>query len=68
MKPNIGSIDRALRLALGIVILVAGYYYRSAWGLIGLIPLLTAVVRFCPAYTLLHLNTCGAKTDQPPKA
>lgn len=68
MKPNIGSIDRVIRLVLGIVILAAGYHYQSWWGLIGLIPILTALVRFCPAYTLLHMNTCGPKPDQPPKA
>ncbi len=68
MKPNVGSIDRILRLVLGLALLGVGYYYQSWWGLLGLIPLLTAVVRFCPAYTLFHLNTCGAKTDPTPKS
>lgn len=58
MTPNVGSIDRVLRIILGLVLLAAGYYYKTWWGLIGLLPLLTAFIRFCPAYTLLGLNTC----------
>lgn len=68
MKPNIGSLDRVVRLVVGVALLAVGYYYESGWGLLGLIPILTAVVRFCPAYTLFHLNTCGAKAEPTPKA
>lgn len=62
MKPNVGGIDRILRILAGIAILGAGYYFKSWWGLIGIIPLLTAVFRFCPAYLPIGLNTCG-KSD-----
>jgi len=65
MKTNVGTIDRALRFIAGVAILAAGYYFKSWWGLIGLVPLLTAVLRFCPAYPLLGINTCGRPTDEP---
>ncbi len=61
MKPNIGSLDRTLRIILGLGVLGAGYYFKTWWGLVGLVPILTALVRFCPAYLPFGLNTCAAK-------
>jgi len=58
MKTNVGSADRIIRYLLGCAILGAGYYYKSWWGLIGLGPILTATVRFCPAYLPFGLSTC----------
>jgi len=63
MKTNIGPIDRVIRIIVGIGILGAGYYFKSWWALVGLVPLLTAFVGFCPAYVPFGLNTCGAKSD-----
>jgi len=57
MKTNIGSVDRIIRVLIGLAILGAGLAYHSLWGLIGLVPLLTAVVRFCPAYLPFGLST-----------
>lgn len=59
MKTNIGSVDRIIRVIIGLAILGTGLAYQSWLGLIGLVPLLTAVVRFCPAYLPLGLNTCS---------
>ena len=61
MKANVGSIDRSLRFIAGLAILGAGYYFKSWWGLVGLGPILTAIFRFCPAYSPLGINTCAAK-------
>ncbi|MFI5336791.1 MAG: DUF2892 domain-containing protein [Opitutales bacterium] len=61
MKSNVGSIDRAIRIILGLAILAAGYHYKSWWGLIGFLPLLTGLFGFCPPYTWLGINTCPAK-------
>lgn len=58
MKTNIGSLDRILRILAGLALLSAGLYFKSWWGLVGLVPLLTAAVRFCPAYLPLGLSTC----------
>lgn len=58
MKTNIGTIDRIARIIVGCAVLGAGFYFQSWWGLVGLVPILTGVVRFCPAYLPLGLNTC----------
>ena len=63
MKANVGSIDRGLRIVAGLVILGAGYYYHNWWGLVGLLPLLTGIVRFSPVYLPLSLSTCPKKPD-----
>jgi hypothetical protein len=63
MKPNIGSADRIVRIVAGLAILGAGYYFKNWWGLVGLLPILTAVVRFCPAYLPFGINTCAAKKE-----
>ena len=42
----------------------AGYYYKSAWGFIGLLPILTATIRFCPAYLPFGLSTCAVKSEK----
>ncbi|HVT72444.1 MAG TPA: DUF2892 domain-containing protein [Lacunisphaera sp.] len=59
MKANIGSIDRVTRIIVGLGLLGAGWYFKSWWGLIGFLPLLTAVIRFCPAYVPFGVSTCG---------
>ena len=62
MKKNMGSLDKTLRAVIGILILVIGYITESWWGLIGLIPLLTSLVGFCPVYVPFSLSTL--KTDK----
>jgi len=57
MTCNVGNTDRLLRLIAGGVIGGTGVYFHSWWGVIGVIPLATALFRFCPAYTLIGLNT-----------
>lgn len=61
MKTNVGFVDRVLRVVVGCAVLGAGYYFKTWWGLVGLLPLLTAFVAFCPAYVPFGLNTCGVK-------
>lgn len=59
MKANEGKMDRILRVVAGLVLLsltVVGP--QSMWGLVGLVPLLTGLVGFCPLYTVLGINTC----------
>jgi hypothetical protein len=59
MKLNIGSVDRALRIVAGIVLIaLAATGTVGWWGWLGVVPLLTGVFRFCPVYTLLGINTC----------
>lgn len=62
MKANVGNIDRALRFAVGLLLIaLAATGVVGVWGWIGVVPLATALFRFCPAYTLLGFNTCGMK-------
>jgi hypothetical protein len=63
MKSNVGSIDRILRIIIGLAVLGAGYTFKSWWGLVGLLPLLTATFRLCPAYLPFGLSTC-ARSDR----
>ena len=59
MKSNVGGIDRALRILLGLALIVlAATGTIGVWGWIGLVFLATGVFRFCPIYRLLGLNTC----------
>jgi len=62
MKANVGTIDRGLRMVLGIAIIVLGIYFQSWWGVIGVIPLFTAFVKWCPAYVPFGLSTCATDT------
>jgi len=59
MVCNMGKADRTIRGVLGVVVLLAGLVFKSWWGLIGLIPLVTALVGFCPAYVPFKINTGG---------
>ncbi|MEO1160622.1 MAG: DUF2892 domain-containing protein [Pseudomonadota bacterium] len=64
MKRNIGTIDRALRAVIGIALIAWAVLGTSefAWaGWIGVVPLFTAVIGWCPPYSLLGINTCGTK-------
>lgn len=64
MKANVGTTDRIIRIILGIVILSLFFILEGNMkylGLIGLVPLLTAFIKFCPLYTLFGINTCGVK-------
>jgi hypothetical protein len=61
MKLNIRSADRVVRIAAGLVLIglaVSGSV--GPWGYIGIVPLLTGLIRFCPAYSLLGVNTCSS--------
>jgi hypothetical protein len=57
MTKNIGSADLTIRVVIGLAIIFWGLLSQSWLGAIGLVPLLTAVLRWCPAYTLLGINT-----------
>ncbi len=61
MKSNVGSSDKIIRIILGVAIIAAGFYFKSWFGLVGIVPLLTAFVSFCPLYSLIGVNTCKVK-------
>jgi len=59
---NEGMADRTIRTILGLGILsIAFVGPQTPWGYLGLIPLLTGAIGFCPFYTIFKINTCGMK-------
>lgn len=57
MKCNVGKTDRYLRIVVGIAIVAVGFYMQSWWCAIGIAPLLTGIIRWCPAYVPLGIST-----------
>ncbi len=65
MAINVGMIDRLLRVVVGLVLLSLVFVGpKTMWGLIGLIPLVTAVFGFCPAYALFGIRTCQLNRER----
>ena len=61
MKANVGSVDRAVRVSVGLILVVlAGLGIIGVWGWIGIVPIVTGLFKFCPLYPLLGMNTCSA--------
>ena len=59
MKKNEGNLDRALRVAAGLLLIgLAATNTVGVWGYIGIVPLLTGAIGMCPLYSILGLNTC----------
>lgn len=64
MKANVGGIDRILRILAGIVLVaLAALGKVGVWGWIGVVPLATGLMGWCPLYPLIGLNTCPLKKD-----
>ena len=62
MKKNVGGIDRTLRIVIGQVLIgLAASSTVGWWGYLGVVPLLTGLIGWCPPYTLLGWNTCSTK-------
>lgn len=57
MNRNVGSTDKVVRIVLGIAIIGTGVYFQSWWGAIGAVPILTALIGWCPPYAILGINT-----------
>ncbi len=68
---NVGAIDRTARIVVGVVLVLLAAVpsaYHTPWGWLGLVPLATALLGWCPAYTLLGIRTCkvpGAQREAP---
>jgi hypothetical protein len=65
MKTNVGTIDRAARVIIGLALIaLAATGVIGAWGYIGVVPLATAFFRVCPAYVPLGISTCPTDKDK----
>ena len=59
MKPNVGSLDKTVRIVAGLVLVSLVFVGpRTPWGWIGIVPLLTGFVGFCPLYVPFRIDTC----------
>jgi hypothetical protein len=68
MEKNVGSTDKVIRIVVGLALLSLLFLVEgpNRWlGLIGLVPILTALVGWCPAWAVLGINTCKTKTGNP---
>jgi O-antigen ligase len=64
MKANVGGIDRSLRIAAGLALIaLAATGTVGAWGWLGVVPLATGAIGWCPPYAILGFNTCAMKKD-----
>lgn len=62
MTANVGGIDRILRIVVGITLVgLAATGTIGVWGWIGIVPILTGTLRWCPAYPMLGISTCAAE-------
>ena len=62
MQTNVGSVDRIVRVVGGVTLIaLAATGTMSAWGYIGIVPILTAAIGWCPAYLPFGINTCKTK-------
>lgn len=73
MTRNVGGIDRIIRIVIGAALIVGAITgILGAWGWIGLVPLATGLIGWCPPYAIFGINTCNAadstasNSDQPP--
>lgn len=57
MEKNVGKSDKTIRYILGVVIIGAGIMFNSWWGIIGIIPIFTAAIGWCPLYKILGTST-----------
>jgi hypothetical protein len=64
MKRNTAGVDRVIRVVLGLAAVGAGVMFRSWWGALGLIPLMTGLIGFCPLYALLKVSTASHSVAQ----
>lgn len=62
MIKNVGGLDRTIRIAVGLALIAAAATGTiGLWGWVGVVPLMTGAMGWCPPYALLGLNTCSVK-------
>ncbi len=61
MNINVGKYERVIRIVAGLVIMAWGVYAKNWWGAVGVVPLLTGLIGWCPPYAMFGINTCSTK-------
>ena len=66
MNANVGTVDRVLRIVVGLALIALAAVGKIGWwGYIGAVPVLTGLFRLCPLYTILGIRTCPMATKAP---
>jgi hypothetical protein len=62
MKRNVGNIERVIRVVAGLAIISLAFWGpKSPWGYLGIVPLLTGFIGYCPPYAIFGISTCKTK-------
>jgi len=64
VKKNVGSMDSIIRVVLGMLIIFAGFWFDSLWGIVGIILIGTGTLSFCPIYRILGTQTCAPNLER----
>lgn len=64
MEKNVGGFDKKLRIAVGAAIIAAGVLYNSWWGAIGILPITSALLGWCPPYAIFGINSCKTNNTE----
>lgn len=64
LKKNVGNMDSIIRVVLGTLIIALGLYFDSYWGFIGLIPVISGAISFCPIYRVLRMSTMDPNLER----
>lgn len=62
MKANVGSVDKWLRIVVGVLLIAWAATSGPMWAWIGVVPIATGLLNFCPLYRLIGINTCKRAT------
>jgi hypothetical protein len=64
MKCNIGRTEQIVRIVIGVSAVLLGLYYKSWWGVVGIVLIITGLIRYCPLSDVLGISTCDVKNKQ----
>lgn len=64
MKKNVGFFDSIIRIIIGGLIMAAGVVFESLWGLVGIIPVMSGAVSWCPLYKAFGIYTCDPNLER----
>lgn len=65
MKKNVGNTDKIIRITAGLALIIFAIVTNNWWGLIGIVPILTSIVSYCPVYSLFKISSINKiKTEK----
>ena len=65
MPRNVHTVERGIRIVLGLFVLSLTFLVPTWWGLLGAVPLATGLVGYCPLYRVFGVSTCSRRTPPP---